>query len=776
MKVSAKFALAAVTFAAVPFFMAASLFAQDEDPPARAARVAYMKGTVSLQPAGSDSWNDLPPNYPMISGDRIYTDQSARAIIQNGSSDVRLWGGTDVTLTNLTDQYEQVALAQGSIRVRVFRLNSGNTVEVDTPNAAVFIQQPGDYRINAYDQQASLVAVNVGSVQITGQGINQEVDQGQAVQITGTNQVEVGLVEMPAFDDLDRWSIDRDHHIMNSASARYVSREVPGYDDLDDYGQWSNTPDYGPVWYPNSMPAGWQPYSMGHWAYVNPWGYTWVDDEPWGYAPFHYGRWSMIGGRWGWAPGPVNVVPVYSPALVAFVGSPGGVSIGIGVGSVAAWFPLGIGEPYVPWYHCTPNYVRTVNVTNVNTTVIHNTTIINNYNTFITNTHNVTNVNQINVTNVNYVNRQHVYAVQAQDLTRGVHVQQAAVRLNEQQRQQLVKAPVVVARPVAPPPQKPLLLQARTNVPRPVARPVVMTPHGPAPATPAPNRAVVRPVSLTKPQPATAIKPAMNPVAPNLKPAAPVAAHAAPMPTQPGRPAPPANNTRPVTPTANNPLPTPPNETRPMPPVNEARPGTPPTARPVTPENRPAPVTQPNRPIPPANETRPTPPANNTRSIPPNETRPVPPTNNTRPAFPMNETRPTPPTNVHPQPMPENRPAPVTRPAPPDNETRPAPPANTRPMTPYEARPTPPPANAHPMPENHPAPTMQPNRPAPPNETRPAPPPQYHPQPQPRPEAQPQARPAPQPQPQMHPAPQPQAHPAPQPQTKTPPKDEPRPQ
>jgi hypothetical protein len=385
-----------------------ALLAQDQDPPSAVARIGYMQGAVSLQPAGEGDWSDAPPNYPLISGDRLYTDQGARAIIQNGSSDVRLWGQTDVTLTNLTDQYEQIGLAQGSVRVRVFALNPDSTIEVDTPNGSVIIQQPGDYRINAYGPDASLVAVNAGSVQVTGPGVNQEVDGGQAVQIYGTNPIELGLVEMPAYDDLDYWSIDRDHHILNSISARYVSRDIPGYDDLDDYGGWTPTPDYGPVWYPNNVAYGWQPYTVGHWAYVRPWGYTWVDDAPWGYAPFHYGRWAVIGGRWGWVPGPPNVRPIYSPALVAFVGSPGGVSVGISIGGgvgVAAWFPLGVAEPYVPWYPCSPRYVTNVNVTNVNITVIHNTTIINNYNTFITNTRTVTNVNQINVTNVNYVNR-----------------------------------------------------------------------------------------------------------------------------------------------------------------------------------------------------------------------------------------------------------------------------------------------------------------------------------------------------------------------------------
>jgi hypothetical protein len=599
-----KFLGRAAFIAAIPLLFTTTLLAQYDDPPTRVARVAYMQGVVSLQPAGFDSWNEAPPNYPMISGDRIYTDQNARAIIQNGSTDVRLWGQTDVTLTNLTDQYEQIGIAQGSIRVRVYGIIPGNTIEVDTPNAAVFIQQPGDYRINTYNPQASLVIVNAGSAQITAPGVNQQVDQGLAIQVAGNNPVELGLVGMPYFDDLDRWSIDREHHVLNSVSARYVSREIPGYDDLDDYGDWNVTPDYGPVWYPRAMPVGWQPYTIGHWAYVRPWGYTWVDDAPWGYAPFHYGRWAIIGGRWGWAPGPPAVVPVYSPALVAFVGGPGGVAIAVGGGGVAAWFPLGIAEPYVPWYHCSPTYVRTVNVTNINVTVIKNVTVVNNYNVFISNTRTVTNVNQIHVTNVNYVNRTHVYAVSANAFASGARVQQ--VRLNEQQRQQLAAAPVIVARPPAPEPARPLL-QPRPTVARPVARPALMTPHGVAPATPAANKADLRPVALPKPQPAAAIKPAAKPVAPNLKPAVP-APNRPVTPTQPGRPNPPANNARPTTTT-------PPQAVKPVPPANNTRPA-PPS------QTHPKPAPQATKPTPPANNTRPTQPPNNAHPAP--EARPAP--------------------------------------------------------------------------------------------------------------------------------------------------------
>jgi len=685
MNISRKTLGAAALAAALPLLLGPALFAQDEDPPSDVARIAYIQGAVSLQPSGADSWNEAPPNYPMVSGDRLYTEPGARAIIQNGSSDIRLWGQTDVTLTNLTDQYEQIGLAQGSVRVRVFALDPDNTIEVDTPNGAVIIEQPGDYRINAYSPEASLVAVNAGSVQVTGPGVNQEVDQGQAVQIYGTNPIELGLVEMPAFDDLDRWSIDRDHHILNSVSAQYVSRDMPGFDDLDDNGYWTPTPDYGPVWYPRTVAVGWQPYTTGHWAYVAPWGYTWVDDAPWGYAPFHYGRWAVIGGRWGWVPGPRAIRPVYSPALVAFVGSPGGVSIGISIGGgvgVAAWFPLGVAEPYVPWYHCSPRYVTNVNVTNVNITVIKNVTVINNYNTFITNTRRVTNVNQINVTNVTYVNRQRVYAVPANTFSSGARVQQAAVRLNQQQVQQLSRAPIVVARPPAPAPQRPLL-QPRPSVSRPVVRPALMTPHGKAPATPAANRPSARPVSLPKPQPATAIRPATRPVTPNLRPAAPSA-----RPATPARPGAPSNpNVRPTTPTTRPAQPT--NGTRPTPPAGNARPGTEPGA------NRP---TQPARPEPgvrpaPQPATRPSQPAARP------ETRPA------QPAPARPETRPAQPAPTRP----ETRPAqPATRP-----ETRPTPQPQARPQT-QPARPTQPqqrPAQPQARPQTQERPAARPGQP-----------------------------------------------------------------
>jgi hypothetical protein len=140
---------------------------------------------------------------------------------------------------------------------------------------------------------------------------------------------------------------------------------MTGAEDLDEYGHWNYAADYGPVWTPVGVAPGWAPYRFGHWVWVAPWGWTWVENEPWGFAPFHYGRWAFIGGGWGWVPGPVLVRPVYAPALVAFVGGGG---FGIGVGPVG-WFPLGPREVFVPWYHTSRVYVNNVNITNTRVTV-----------------------------------------------------------------------------------------------------------------------------------------------------------------------------------------------------------------------------------------------------------------------------------------------------------------------------------------------------------------------------------------------------------------------
>jgi hypothetical protein len=135
-----------------------------------------------------------------------------------------------------------------------------------------------------------------------------------------------------------------------------------GCDDPDWYRNWNETSEYGPVWIPSSLPAGWAPYKFGRWAWVQPWGWTWIDDQPWGFAPFHYGRWAISRGVWVWVPGSILHRPVYAPALVAFVGAGNGGAMRNGN---FRWFPLGPREAYVPPYRASREYIRKVNIRHV---------------------------------------------------------------------------------------------------------------------------------------------------------------------------------------------------------------------------------------------------------------------------------------------------------------------------------------------------------------------------------------------------------------------------
>ena len=261
------------------------------------------------------------------------------------------------------------------------------------------------------------------------------IDSRQPYRFTGTGLREYEYVDAPRPDEFDRWAIDRDRSYDNSVSARYVSPDVVGYQDLDANGTWRVDASYGNVWIPNRVAAGWAPYRDGHWAWVDPWGWTWVDDAPWGFAVSHYGRWANMSGTWGWVPGPVRSRAYYAPALVAFVGG-SNFQLSISSGNVGgiAWFPLGPREVYRPSYAVSRGYFERVNTSN---TIVNNT-VINNY------------YNNSNVTNVVYANRQVPGAIVAVPTTAFVQSQpvgRAAVRVT---REQVASAPVAVVAPVAP--------------------------------------------------------------------------------------------------------------------------------------------------------------------------------------------------------------------------------------------------------------------------------------------------------------------------------------
>jgi hypothetical protein len=368
---------------------------QSQDPPGRVARLNFSQGSVSFRPAGEDDWVTAVPNRPMVTGDDLWADENSRAEVHIGSAAIRLGEKTGITFLALDDRTTQIRLAQGSIILRVRHVDDDDNYEIDTPNVAFSLLQPGEYRVDvSEDGSRTITDVWHGRGRVTGGGLTYNVVAGQSATFTGNEQhLDYDLGQTPERDDFDSWAFDRDDREDQADSANYVSREMTGYEDLDEYGDWSYVAGYGPCWRPRVVVAGWAPYRFGHWAYVGPWGWTWVGDEPWGFAPFHYGRWAAVNGGWFWVPGPVVVRPVWAPALVAFVG--GGPSFRFSAGVGVGWFPLAPGEVYVPGYRVSRAYVNNVNITNTTVSV---TRVTNVYNTVIVNkstaVNNITYVNQ----------------------------------------------------------------------------------------------------------------------------------------------------------------------------------------------------------------------------------------------------------------------------------------------------------------------------------------------------------------------------------------------
>ncbi len=695
----------ALAAAMLPTRAAAQDEDQRDDPPTRVARLGYIEGSVSFQPAGETDWVQAVPNRPMTTGDQLWADRDSRAELQLGSAVIRLSENTGFSFLNLDDHTVQIQLTSGTLNIRVRRLDEDDDFEIDTPNLAFTISRPGSYRAQASeDGTYTVVSIRDGEGQATGNGQTYNLHAGQVANFSGTDSLNADVEQLGDPDPFDNWAYGRDHRYDISPSAHYLSADVVGYEDLDANGDWRDDPSYGHIWYPH-IEAGWAPYHTGHWDWIAPWGYTWVDDSPWGYAPFHYGRWVTVGGRWGWIAGPVAVRAVYAPALVVFIGGGPG-----GWGGNVGWFPLGPREVYVPPYQVSRGYMTQVNVSNttvnvVNVTNVYNTTIINKTTT---------------ITNVTYANRsvqgavmvvpQHAFA-SAQPLAH------AAVAVNAQQ---LASAPIS-ARGAAVAPTREAVLGAKASSAGHVTAPpaAVMNRQVIAKKTPPPP-----PVPFAKQQQALAAHPG-QPLArqevQTLRPTGAAAPHPMVKQAPPGKPA---------TATVGRP--------NAQPATNAARPGQPTSAPAAQPANRPAPPAEANRPV----GSQP-----NRQAIPATNGRPETNLETIRPQTQPNRPAPTPEANRPPvdqrpnnQPeaaRPTNRPAetPVPNNRPPATQPNRAEPARPETQRPAEenrpepnrnqpaARPATPPPSEREQPHTPPPAAAKPAPPPPHQQPKPAPPP-----------------------------------------------------
>jgi hypothetical protein len=348
-------------------------------------RVAYLSGEVSYSRGDDpDDWQPASLNFPMTLGDRLYTARGSRLELQTEGGAIYLAPETDLAALNLTYDVKQFSLGMGSASFRIRHIGSGESFEVDTPNAAVTFDRAGQYRIDVDRDGNTRVIVNRGHAFVAAAGGEVPLEAGRMMAIDGIDSPVYDVNSLPRPDSWDRWVQTRSRRSRDTGSRRYVNADISGVDDLDEYGSWSQIPEYGRCWSPARVSADWRPYRAGRWVWQDPWGWSWVSNEPWGWAPYHYGRWVRSRSRWYWVPvGPDVRTVRYAPALVAFVGGPGfSVSVSVGGGGNVGWFPLAPRDPFIPWWGSRARETNVTNITNV--TYVNRTYVtVVNQNTFI---------------------------------------------------------------------------------------------------------------------------------------------------------------------------------------------------------------------------------------------------------------------------------------------------------------------------------------------------------------------------------------------------------
>ena len=343
-------------FVLLAALVAASSFVLAAEPPTLVGRISAAEGQVTVQTDDGDETGSLL-NWPVKGGDRITTARGARTEFRVGPVAVRLDGDSALDIEALDDDVMRLRLDHGTASVRVRDAQALSGFELATPHGRVLLTEPGTVRVDTdREPDTTTVSVLMGIARLEAAGTALTLRTGKRAEIRG-DDVRTGQALQDAFD---AWAFARDRRDDAAIATRYIPNYVTGYEELDQYGSWTVNDDYGPLWAPSAVSSGWSPYSDGRWAWVAPWGWTWVDNAPWGYAPSHYGRWVMVDRRWRWSPGRIVGRPAWAPALVGWVGGAGW-SVAFndrrhrpGLG----WYPLTPRDRYVPHYPVSPDHER----------------------------------------------------------------------------------------------------------------------------------------------------------------------------------------------------------------------------------------------------------------------------------------------------------------------------------------------------------------------------------------------------------------------------------
>jgi Family of unknown function (DUF6600) len=421
-------------------------------PTNRVGRISYVSGNVDLRTSAGAGWTDAELNQPVFAGEVVRTDPRARAEIRIGGNTIDLSNDAQIEIAGLQEGAAQVVLWRGRIGLRLRSSGKDQTgeneaVEIDVPQGGVWLLGAGRYDIDIGNGDGPLrVAVFDGTAHFAGAGGERRIKDGELAVLTEPGPADASPNEPVVQDEFAAWCRGRDYDETRLAAPYFISRSMTGYDELDSVGVWKIDPQYGPVWFPTES-ADWAPYRFGHWSWIGRWGWTWIDDRPWGFAPSHYGRWALIHEHWAWVPGRSPERPVYSPAVVAFLGTPG-VGLSSEEGATVAWFPLAPGEVYWPSYTRDLDYVRALNAATLRDAVAIEVR--------------ADGARALEMFNEDFANREFATVVPRSIFTRGRPVASARITLPEKRLQD---APVLMASPQILPPSNERVARAVSAIP-----------------------------------------------------------------------------------------------------------------------------------------------------------------------------------------------------------------------------------------------------------------------------------------------------------------------
>ncbi|HVF67434.1 MAG TPA: DUF6600 domain-containing protein [Pyrinomonadaceae bacterium] len=321
---------------------------------ARVLRVSLTKGEVSLLRAGESEWERARLNTPLVEGDTLSTGRDSRLEIQADSRNfIRVGPDSVLKVVTLRDEGIALSVSEGTATFRLSRFDKDKEYfEVDAPRTTVAAERTGQYRVDVLPDGAVRVTVREdGRARVYSNNSGFELRSGRtaSLYVDNSGEADWDLSRAADFDEWDSWNREREQYLSArlkyEGRERYYDEEVYGAEDLDLYGDWTYTSDYGYVWRPHTTVVNnyynWAPYRYGRWVWCNPYGWTWVADEDWGWAPYHYGRWVYYNNNWCWAPrgyGYHYRRAWWRPALVAFV------NINIGSDRHVCWYPLTYGQ------------------------------------------------------------------------------------------------------------------------------------------------------------------------------------------------------------------------------------------------------------------------------------------------------------------------------------------------------------------------------------------------------------------------------------------------